>query len=162
MTVAAAEPRTAGLDIGDLTQSLGFLLRISQLKAYEAFFDDLGASGMKPGEYSILAVIARNPGVRQGLLAQSLRIKRAHMTKIIRSFEDRGLIVRHIPDDDRRSVELTLTEAGRDHCDRHRAASLAHEARRPAELTAQELATLKALLRRYASLDGTEPNMGAE
>jgi DNA-binding MarR family transcriptional regulator len=146
-------PLRAGPDLGYLSDSLGFLLRIAQLKAYESFFEDLGAAGLKPGEYSILSVIGGNPGVRQGLLGQSLRIKRAHMTKIVRSLEDRGLVTRHIPDDDRRSVELTLTAAGRDYCTHHRAAALDHESRRPAELGAEDLETLKALLRRYVGLE---------
>jgi DNA-binding MarR family transcriptional regulator len=74
---------------------------MAQLRSFDFFFEDLGKLGLRPGEFSVLWVIHVNPGVRQGVLAQTLRIKRAHMTKMIRSFEERGLVARTIPEDDR-------------------------------------------------------------
>ncbi|MBD8890794.1 MarR family winged helix-turn-helix transcriptional regulator [Roseibium litorale] len=108
------------IDLGGLEQSLGFLLRVSQLKVFHHFFEKLGHIGLKPGEYSVLWVIARNPGIRQGLLAQNLAIKNAHMTKLIRSFEVYGFVERRIPDEDRRAVELSLTEQGEAFVARHK------------------------------------------
>ncbi len=102
------------VELAGLEYSLGFLLRVSQLKVFHHFFDKLGHVGLKPGEFSVLWVMESNPGIRQGLLAQTLAIKNAHMTKLIRSFEADGFVERHIPDEDRRAVELTLTERGRD------------------------------------------------
>ncbi|SHM63493.1 MarR family winged helix-turn-helix transcriptional regulator [Roseibium suaedae] len=109
-----------GINLGGLEQSLGFLLRVSQLKVFDHFFEKLGHIGLKPGEYSVLWVISHNPGIRQGQLAQSLAIKNAHMTKLIRSFEVYGFIERRIPEEDRRSVELSLTEQGEAFVARHK------------------------------------------
>ncbi|AXV16946.1 MarR family transcriptional regulator [Neorhizobium sp. SOG26] len=97
------------VDLGRLDSALGFLLRMAQLKVYERFFETLGDKDLKPGEFSVLWVISRNPGIRQSVLGQRLMIKRAHMTKLIRGFEDRGLVTRRVPDEDRRAVEITLT-----------------------------------------------------
>lgn len=102
--------RTADdVDLDRLDSALGFLMRLAQIKVYEDFFAQCGERGLKPGEFSVLWVISRNPGIRQSVLGQKLMIKRAHMTKLIRGFEDEGLVSRRVPDDDRRAVEITLT-----------------------------------------------------
>jgi DNA-binding MarR family transcriptional regulator len=105
--------RTAdSVNIDRLWMAPGFLIRLAQLKVYEQFFSQVGERGLRPGEFSVLWVIKNNPAIRQSILGQSLMIKRAHMTKLIRALEDQGLVARHIPDDDRRAVELTLTPDG--------------------------------------------------
>lgn len=140
------------IDIGDLDDSLGFLSRIAQLTIFEQFFEQLGSLGFRPGEFSTLLVIARNPGIRQGLLAEALHIKPAQMSKLIRGFEQRGLVRRSIPDHNRRSVELTLTEAGRELIVQSRPAFLSHETQKPERLTARETEQLKRLLRKLVGL----------
>ena len=99
-------------ELGQLGSSLGFLLRMSQVEVFDMFFDALGGLGLKPGQFSILWVVHLNPGVRQGTVADTLKIKPAHMTKMIRTYEETGLIERNIPAQDRRGIELRLTDAG--------------------------------------------------
>ena len=157
MDVAVNEPVTEEtVDLRDLADSVGFLARLAQVRTYETFFEDLGAHGLRPGEFSTLLLIGRNPGIRQGLVAQILRIKPAHMTKLVRSFEDRQLVERTIPDHDRRSVQLSLTQTGRDFIDEYRTAFAQHEINLRSTLTASELRTLMPLLRKYVGLDWEE------
>ena len=144
------------VDMRDLFDSIGFLTRLAQVHAYENFFESLGKYGLRPGEFSTLLLIDCNPGIRQGALAQALRIKPAHMTKLIRAFEDRGLVERIIPDHDRRSVVLTLTTAGKQFVAENRPAFLKHESNNPPTLTQRELQTLKSLLRKYVGLHGED------
>jgi len=144
------------VDMRDLFDSIGFLTRLAQVHTYEHFFEDLGGYGLRPGEFSTLLLLDRNPGIRQGVLAQTLRIKPAHMTKLIRAFEERGLVERIIPDHDRRSVELALTPSGKKFVREHRPAFMQHESRKPHALTQQELQKLKQLLRKYVGLDGED------
>lgn len=144
------------VDLGDLFDSIGFLTRLAQVHTYEKFFEELGDRGLRPGEFSTLLLLDSNPGIRQGVLAQTLRIKPAHMTKLIRAFEERGLVERIIPDHDRRSVELALTSTGKAFLQEHRAAFMRHETRKPSGLTQQELHTLKGLLRKYVGLHGED------
>lgn len=108
-----SDKSTPTVNLGRLSGDLGFLLRLAQLKVYEQYFRQCGDPQVKPGEFSVLWAIANNPGIRQSLLCQHLIIKRSHMTKLARSLEDRGLVSRRVPDDDRRGVELTLTERGK-------------------------------------------------
>ena len=102
----------AGIDLGPLSSSLGFLVRMGQIEIFGLFYETLGRLGLKPGEFSVLWVVHLNPGVRQGAVAEKLRIKPAHMTKLVRSFEEGGLLERHIPESDRRGMELRLTSKG--------------------------------------------------
>lgn len=146
---------TADVAMGQLTNSLGFLLRLAQLRAFDDFFSENGPQGLKPGEFSILWVIALNPGIRQSVLGQRLMVKRAHMTKLIRGFEDLGLVSRRIPDTDRRAVELTLTEAGHEQVKATGRVFFSYEETTGAPLDKQEQAQLISLLQRYVGLEET-------
>jgi len=142
---------------GPLADSLGFLLRLSQLRSFEGFFAEMADLDIRPGELSVILLLAEHPGIRQGVLAERLMIKRAHMAKMVRGLERDGLITRRVPQDDRRAMELQLTDAGR-----ARAAALAPrlaalEAQVPPGLTGDEAAELKRLLRKYLS-----PNQEAD
>jgi DNA-binding MarR family transcriptional regulator len=146
----ALVPRTEA-DLGPLGETVGFLLRLAQLRSFEAFRERLGEA-VHPGAFSVLLLIGRNPGVRQGAVADRLMIKRAHMTKLVRAMEEAGLILRLVPDHDRRSVELTLTEAGQAHLDAFAPEVAAAETDAAAALTAAEAAELVRLLRKFLGL----------
>jgi DNA-binding MarR family transcriptional regulator len=145
----------ADVDMGQLSDSLGFLLRLGQLRAFEDFFSDHGPQGLKPGEFSVLWVIARNPGIRQSVLGQRLMIKRAHMTKLIRAMEDQKLVSRRIPDADRRAVELTLTAAGTSAVAKAAEAFFAYEKTTGGPLSRAEVAQLIALLQKFVGIEDT-------
>ncbi len=137
---------------GPLSEALGFLLRLAQLKSFAGFFRSFEAEDIRPGELTVLMVLHENPGIRQGMLAKSLSIKRAHMTKMVRQMEDEGLILRRVPEDDKRAMELWLTEAGE-----ARVAVLApilaeHETGAAAGLSLTETAELKRLLRKMLNI----------
>jgi DNA-binding MarR family transcriptional regulator len=100
------------ITFGQLENAAGFVLRIAQLTAFERFFATFPSSDLKVSQYSVLMGIARNPGIRQGVLADILKIKWSNMTKLVRTLEDRDLVGRRIPKHDRRSVELYVTEEG--------------------------------------------------
>lgn len=141
------------VELGEITGSLGFLLRMAQLRAFDFFFQTLEGHDLRPGEFTALWVIGLNPGLRQGTIARRLHIKPAHMTKLIARLASAGWVARTIPEDDRRSVRLALTPEGEDFVDRYRDQFLrAHLAER-SNLSANEAETLIALLRRYSGLE---------
>lgn len=149
MSEAFPQSQSDLVSYGPLTDSLGFLLRLSQLKSFSAFYDDLGTCGITPGQITVMLMIAENPGIRQGVLARALTIKRAHMTKLIRRMEDAGHVVRRVPADDKRSVELTLSQGGKDFVASLRAPFAAHEAANHSPLTNAEHADLIRLLHKF-------------
>ena len=137
---------------GQLSESLGFLLRLSQLQSFADFYEGLGELGIRPGEISVLMMLADNPGIRQGVLARALMIKRAHMAKMIRGMEEAGLVTRTVPEDDRRAVQIWLTDKGKARIASVEAPFAEHEARNATPLSAAEEATLKTLLKKYLGL----------
>lgn len=144
------------VDIGPLNSTLGFLLRMAQLQIYDDLYAELGSYGLKPGEFSVLTLILKNPGIRQGILARRLKIKRAHMTKQIRVLEDQGYVSRTIPNEDRRAVELDLTKDGHEFVKRHWDIFYDHaksEASRLSRLTSEEQEQLLSLLRKFIDLE---------
>lgn len=141
-----------GVAFGDLADSLGFLLRLAQLEAFANFYEAFAALEMRPGHLTALVLVERNPGVRQGVLARALKIKRAHMTKMIGVLEGEGLISRTVPDDDKRSVELWISDLGSQRIEAMRGVLDEFEKRAAPRLTARESEQLKRLLRKYIGL----------
>ena len=149
-----ADVQDGTLQLGRLAGSLGFMVRITQLAIFDAFYDRLSRFGMKPGTFSILYLIDQNAEARQGEIAERLRIKRAHMTKLVRSLEARELIERRIPDDDRRSVLLRLTARGRAFVADHAEAFFGYQVPETGRLTGAERAELIRLLQKFNGIEG--------
>ena len=152
MSAPLRDPVVASVRLTELGHSLGFMLRLAQVKTFDQFYERLAQHGLKPGQFSVLWVVYENPGIRQGLVARTLRIKPAHMTTLVRRMEADRLIMRRIPDDDRRAVELTLTRAGRDFVAEHKAQFLGYWRKESGPLDADEMNQLLALLRKYVGL----------
>lgn len=96
-----------------LGATMGFMVRVVQVQIFQAYYQRFGKSGLTTGEFSALAAIRENPGVRQGALASAMMVKRSNMTKLVQSLERDGLILRRAAADDARSVNLELTVKGR-------------------------------------------------
>jgi DNA-binding MarR family transcriptional regulator len=143
----------AGLSFGPLSQSVGLLVRLAQIGMFEAYFAGLAGREIRPGEFSVLAAIHENPGVRQGAVADVLKIKWSNMAKMIKSLEDRGLVCRKASPDDRRAIELTLTAAGRRLVEELMPLVLANERRATSALSDTEYGTLHRLLLKLTGWD---------
>lgn len=145
----------ATIDFGEMAEMLGFLVRIVQVRNFDDFYEKFGDTGLKTGEFSVLHTIGLNPGIRQGALAAAMHVKPASMTKLVRQMEDKGLVRREIPDEDRRSVLLFITRQGEKFVADNRDAFFGTEREQTLLLgmTEQERRTLARLLRRYAGID---------
>ncbi len=140
------------IELGELTGSLGFLLRLAQVKVFQSFYDTQAALGLKPGEFTVLWVIGLNPDRRQGEIAQILNIKPAHMTKLVQRMFEAGFVSREIPREDRRSVRLSLTDAGRQFVDRHKADFLEFHRFERAGLDDREFGQFVTLLQNFIGM----------
>jgi DNA-binding MarR family transcriptional regulator len=141
---------------GEIGTSLGFLLRLAQVRAFDGFFNSLGQLGLKPGEFTVLWVIGLNPQVKQGVIARKLRIKPAHMTKLVQRAVDAELVKRTVPDDDRRSVHLSLTTQGESFIAENKPAFLNVVASENTTLEDEEFEMLVHLLRKLNGLENTQ------
>jgi DNA-binding MarR family transcriptional regulator len=94
------------------TGIIGYRLRRAQLNVFQKFltvFEDLK---LRPAEYSVLVLIADNPGHKQTEIAEVLGIKRANFVTLVHGLEQRGLVERHPSPQDKRANALHLTTAG--------------------------------------------------
>lgn len=101
------------IDISLLEKQISFMIRIAQIEAFDRFYHSFSDPTVRPGEYTCLLVIDGNPGIRQGVLANTLKIKRANMAKVMRRLELDGLLTKKTPANDRRSFGLFLTPKGK-------------------------------------------------
>src|ERR1043166_7449364 len=108
---AAAHPPE--IDIGALTSLIGYMLRRAQIAVFQEVFHAFAEGGIRPAQFSVLTVLAHNPGRTQSHVAAALGIKRTNFVALIDSLERRGLAERRPAPSDRRSHALHLTDAGK-------------------------------------------------
>jgi DNA-binding MarR family transcriptional regulator len=99
-------------DLAGLDDHVGYMLRRAQLAVFGDFIAGQPGPVARPGQFSILAVIDRNPGLSQTQVCAALGIKRANLVGVINELESSGLVRRDSSPTDRRSNRLQLTPAG--------------------------------------------------
>ena len=139
-----------GTDMPPLADSVGFLIRIIQLQSFQLFYRRFDASGLSLGALTTLGAIHANPGIRHGVLADALMIKRPNFTKVINGLELDGLITREAPPGDKRTTALFVTKKGVRKLESMRDAVIAHHEEMVAPLSAAERNTLLDLLQRLS------------
>ena len=105
--------RPAPVDIGALTCLIGYMLRRAQIAVFQDVFRAFAEVGIRPAQFSVLTVLAHNPGRTQSQVSAALGIKRTNFVALIDSLERRGLAERRPAPSDRRSHALHLTNAGK-------------------------------------------------
>jgi DNA-binding MarR family transcriptional regulator len=145
---ATSKPSTSdneSLQLGVLNDVMGFRLRRIQNHLAKAFSEQTNHPG-KPGVFSILALIAANPGVSQVRLAQESGVDKTALVAVLDYIEHMDWAVRRRAKEDRRKHSLSLTKKGE--AALTELTERAHEAEAPARasLTATELEQLLNLL----------------
>jgi DNA-binding MarR family transcriptional regulator len=100
------------LDLGPLARNVGYVVRRAQVLIFQDFMQAMAALDIRPGQFSVLAVIGRNPGVKPSEVGEALAIKPANLAVVLDELEARGLARRRLVPEDRRSRALFLTRAG--------------------------------------------------
>ena len=106
------ESEADNLRTGETTGIIGYRLRRAQLSVFQLFlavFEDLK---LRPVEYTVLVLIADNPGRKQTEIAEVLGIKRANFVTLVHGLEERNLVERIPSDADKRANALHLTKEG--------------------------------------------------
>jgi DNA-binding MarR family transcriptional regulator len=103
---------TPQTDLAGLDDHVGYMLRRAQLAVFGDFIACQSGAVARPGQFSILAVIDRNPGLSQTRVCAALGIKRANLVGVINELESLGLVRRDSSPKDRRANRLHLTAAG--------------------------------------------------
>jgi DNA-binding MarR family transcriptional regulator len=110
--VAGATEDTA-LQLGELSELLGYSLKRAQLRIFEDFLRCVAPLQLTPAQFSVLLLLDRNPGRNQTEIASTLGILRPNFVAMLDGLESRDLCARVRSPNDRRSHILLLTDKGR-------------------------------------------------
>jgi len=103
----------AALDMGELSELLGYSLKRAQLKIFEDFLHCVAPLQLTPAQFSVLLLLDKNPGRNQTEIANTLGILRPNFVAMLDGLESRDLCTRARSTNDRRSHILMLTDRGR-------------------------------------------------
>jgi DNA-binding MarR family transcriptional regulator len=137
------------LDIGVLNEHLGYFIRRLQVWVFQDFIRTLAPVDIRPAQYSVLVVIAANPGLSQSDLADRLGIERARLVRVLDKLERRGLTQRLASPTDRRSHALRLTREGQKILKRAAMLAALHEAKLIEKLGPEQRKSMLTLLKHF-------------
>jgi DNA-binding MarR family transcriptional regulator len=152
-----AGPRTSSLSIADsdavidtryLESLLGYNARRAALAVIGVFLQRMAPFGLRPVDFSVLTLIAHNPGITSRQLCAALDILPPNLVGMIKSLDQRGLIERRVHPTDRRAQGLHLSPAGRKLQKSAQTTATQLESDVASHLSTDELDTLKTLLRK--------------
>jgi DNA-binding MarR family transcriptional regulator len=101
------------LQLGELSELLGYAMKRAQLKVFEDFLRCVAPLQLTPAQFSVLLLLDKNPGRNQTEIANTLGILRPNFVAMLDGLETRGLCERVRSTNDRRSHILLLTDKGR-------------------------------------------------
>ncbi|ABQ38967.1 MULTISPECIES: MarR family winged helix-turn-helix transcriptional regulator [Bradyrhizobium] len=110
---AVAVDETQAVQLGELSDLLGYVLKRAQLKVFEDFLRCVAPLQLTPAQFSVLLLLDGNPGRNQTEIANTLGILRPNFVSLLDSLESRDLCSRVRSANDRRSHILMLTDKGR-------------------------------------------------
>jgi DNA-binding MarR family transcriptional regulator len=119
-------PAVEVVDTSYLQTLLGYNARRAALQIIELFLERMAPYGLRPVDFSVLSVIAHNPGITSRQLCTSLNLLPPNFVAMLAGLEKRDLVQRQPHPSDKRAYALQLTPAGQ-------------KLTRDAESTAQDL-----------------------
>lgn len=139
------------IDTSYLESLLGYNARRAALAVIGVFLQRMAPYGLRPVDFSVLTLIAHNPGITSRQVCAALDILPPNLVGMIKSLDKRGLIERRPHPTDRRAQGLHLSPAGRKLQKDAQATATKLERDVASRLSEQELDLLKELLQRVYS-----------
>jgi DNA-binding MarR family transcriptional regulator len=115
------------MDLAQLNDRVGYFLRRLQVAIFKDFIGTLAPVDVRPAQYSVLVVIAANPGRSQAAIGKALNIERARLARMLHELERRRWIERRVSSGDGRSHSLFMTAAGKEAMARIESLAAQHE-----------------------------------
>lgn len=136
------------LDNGFLETLVGYNARRAWSQISTVFSDRMAPYGLKQVDFSVLSLLAHNPGATSRQLCATLDILPPNLVNLIAALDSRGLIERRPHPRDGRAVGLYLTSAGEKLTREAERAVQQAELDASAKLNSRERETLIRLLQR--------------
>jgi len=107
-----------GPQVGDLGESVGYVLKQAANALRAAMDAELRPLGLTVPQYSCLEVLGQRPGLSNAELAKAVFVTRQSMNGVLRGLQERGLLTRPATAEHGRALPAQLTDAGRDQLQR--------------------------------------------
>lgn len=143
-----AAPSVEDVDTGYLEGLLGYNARRAALAVIGVFLDRMAVYDLRPVDFSVLSLIAHNPGITSRQLCGTLGILPPNLVGMINALEKREVITRRPHPTDGRAMGLHLTEGGTKLMRDAERTAAELEAEVAGRLTASESKTLIRLLKK--------------
>ena len=137
-----------GIDTSFLETLLGYNARRAALAVIDRFLDGMAPYQLKPVDFSVLSLVAHNPGITSRQLCSTLGILPPNLVGMVNAFEKRELVARRPHPTDGRAMGLHLTPAGQKLVRDAEKTAASIEAGAAARLSPAELRTLITLLKK--------------
>ena len=139
------------LEEARLQKVLGYQLAQAVIVTDAIFFEQVGEPfKLRPVEYTVLTLIAENPGGSLVRLARALSVTPPNITTMVDRLETKGLVARRASEEDRRAHVLHVTPRGAELV-RKATQKIVQAESESLPLTAGEQAILAELLHKVAS-----------
>ena len=158
-TAAPPTDANAQIDFGELPDLVGYQIRQAHAHVFYSFNELLGELRLAPGQYSLLRLIALNPGITQQALGDAAGIDRSTVAPITATFVKNGWLRRTRLREDRRAYSLQPTALGLEVLQKARPLIREHERRLTQGLSPGEQKTLLRLLKKLLGEDEVEPKL---
>jgi DNA-binding MarR family transcriptional regulator len=111
-TAPLSPQTTQELDTSFLQSLIGYNARRAALSIIEVFLQRMAVYGLRPVDFSVLSVLAHNPGATSRQVCTALSILPPNFVALINSLEERKLVTRKPHPSDKRAIALKLTAQG--------------------------------------------------
>lgn len=141
-------PAVDKVDTSYLESLVGYNTRRATLVIAESFLKHMAVYDLRLVDFSVLSLIAHNPGITSRQLCTTLNIQPPNLVGMINSLEKRELIARRAHPHDARAVGLHLTPTGNKMMLKAEQTAATLEQEATAQLSAAEQRTLMKLLKK--------------
>lgn len=151
---ASATAAPESVDTSYLRTLVGYNARRASLAVIEVFMERMAVYRLKVVDFSVLSLVAHNPGVTSRQLCATLGVLPPNLVGLVAALERRGLIERRPHPSDGRAMGLHLTSAGVELTAQAEQTAAQLEVDATAGLTAAERKTLIRLLQKVYAPEG--------
>ena len=148
MHAKSVAPTVEKIDTSFLESLVGYNARRATLVVVEAFLKHMAIYDLRPVDFSVLSLIAHNPGITSRQLCSALNIQPPNLVGMVNTLEKRKLVTRLPHPSDGRAVGLHLTPSGKKMVRNAEQTAVRAEADASARLSAAERTTLMHLLKK--------------
>lgn len=148
MQAKTSIPAVENIDTGYLESLVGYNARRATLVIVDAFLKHMAVYDLRPVDFSVLSLIAHNPGITSRQLCSALNIQPPNLVSMVNSLEKRALVMRQPHPHDGRAMGLHLTSSGKKMARSAEQTAARIEEDATARLSASERKTLMQLLKK--------------